>query len=169
MDSSELRRVRQYVAWLLVVAAGVLVVIAAWQLLGLPEPSSGSVGAIEGASPGASSSFSHTTVVFYGLTFAQRGLTAIPGLVSVDVTVLPVAAVLLAAARPPVPAARRLALTAVTIQAVALTLALVGWVAALRTFVQWEALTTAAELVVAGAGLILTIAVLRSPALRTAA
>jgi Kef-type K+ transport system membrane component KefB len=166
MDSDELRPVRQYVAWILVVAAGVLVGVAAWQFLGLPEPSSGSLSAIEGPSPGVSSSIYHSTLVFYGLTLAERGQIAIAGLVSVDVTVLPVGAVLLAAARPRVPAARGLVLTAVIIQAVALVLAIIGWGAALTTFGQWGSLTTAADLVVAGAGLILTTAVLRSPALR---
>lgn len=159
MDSSELRRVRQYVAWLLVAAAAVLVVIAVWQFLGLPEPSAGSVYATPGtpAEPN-----SQTDVVFYGLTFAQRGQIAVNALVSVDVTVLPVAAVLLAAARPRVRAARGLMLTAVIIQAVALTVAIVAWALALRTFGQWLPVTTAAELAVAGAGLILSIAVLRS-------
>jgi hypothetical protein len=156
------------VAWLLVVAAGVLVVVAAWQFLGLPRLQA-TVGTVEGSGGGFSSSSSQPEVVFYGLSFAARGQIAIASLVSVDITVLPVAAVLLAAARPPVPGARGLALTAVIIQAVALILALVGWVAALTTFGQLGSLNTAAELVVAAAGLILTIAVLRSPALRKAA
>jgi len=151
MDTTELRRVREYVAWLLLVAALVLVVVGAWQFLNLP------------GSPGGSSFGSA------GLSFAERGQETVGSLAAVDVTLLPVAAVLLAAlAGRPVPRARRLVLTAVVIQAVALALAVIAWGAALPSSGGWFPLTAAVDLVVAGAGLILSVTVLRAPVLRHA-
>jgi hypothetical protein len=151
MDTAELRRVREFVAWLLLAAAAVLVVIGAWQFLGLPGSSLGTF-----SSGGPSS-------------IALRGSAALSSLASIDLTLLPVAAVLLAAlAGRPVPTARRLALVAVAVQVIALGLATVGWLVALRSFGAWFPLTGAVALIVAGAGLTLSVAVLRSPALRIA-
>jgi hypothetical protein len=149
MDSSEFRRARELAAWLLLVAAAVLVVTAAWQFLGLP------------GSPDTSSA--------PGLSFGYRGVIAVGSLASVDVTVLPVAAVLLATlAGRPVRSARDAVLTAVVIQGVALVLAVIGWGAGIETGGWWSPMTGAAELIIAVAGLILTVAVLRSRFLRQA-
>jgi hypothetical protein len=148
MDTTELRRVREYVAWLLLVAALVLVVVATWQFLDLP----GSPGLLLG-SP----------------SFGERGEEAVGSLAAIDVTLLLVAAVLLAAvAGRPVARARQVVLTAVVIQGVALALAVIGWAAALPSSGGWFPLTGAVNLVVAGAGLILSVTVLREPALREA-
>ncbi len=150
MDTSELRRIREYVAWLLLVAATVLVGVGAWQFLGLPGSADSPFG------PG-------------GLSFALRGEEVVGTVAGIDLTLLAVAAVVLAAlAGRPVPTARRVALAAVVVQSVALGLALIGWGAALPSSGAWFPLTGAADLVVAGAGLILSIAVLRGPALRKA-
>jgi hypothetical protein len=148
MDTTELRRVREYVAWLLLVAALVIVVVGLWQFLNLP------------GSPG------RATFGSAGLSFAERGEEAVGTLASITLTIIVVAAVLLAAlAGRPVPSARRVVLTAVVIQAVALALALIGWGAALPSSGGWFPLTGAVNLVVAGAGLILSVTVLRAPAL----
>jgi hypothetical protein len=149
MDTTELRRVREYVAWLLLVAVLVLVVAATWQFLDLPGSSDASL--------------------FSTPSFAERGEIAVGSLAAIDVTLLLVAAVLLAAlAGRPVPTARRVVLTAVVIQAVALVLAVIGWAAALPSSGGWFPLTGAVNLVVAAAGLILSVTVLREPALRKA-
>jgi hypothetical protein len=69
----------------------------------------------------------------------------------------------------PAASARHITLTAVVIQAVALILGLVAWVAALSVAGGWFPITVATDIAVAAAGLILTTAVLRSPALRGSA
>lgn len=99
--------------------------------------------------------------------FAWRADAAVGSFVSVDVTVLPVAAVLLVVLTGrPAASARHITLTAVLIQAVALVLGLVAWVAAFSVASRWFPITVATDIAVAAAGLILTIAVLRSSALR---
>lgn len=149
MDTSELRRVREFAAWFLLAAAAAFVIVGAWQFLGLPGSEDGLL-------------FSSGT-----LSFAERGEEAVGNLASVDITLLPVAAVVLGAlAGQPVPTARRVALTAVVLQGVALALAVIGWGAALRSSGGWFPITGAANLVVAAAALVLSIAVLRAPALR---
>jgi hypothetical protein len=166
MDSVDVRRVRTHVAWLLLLAAAVLVAVAAWQFVGLPGRQSG-FGFTFVSSSGSTASSSSLSVVGSGLGFAARGLTAVGSLASIDVTLLPVAAVVLAAVGRPVRLARQVALAAAIIQAVALVLAIVAWAAALTlSDPAWFPVTTAAELVVAVACLILTVTVLRSPALR---
>jgi hypothetical protein len=148
MDNSEFRRARGFAAWLLLVAAAVLVVTAAWQFLGLPGSTD-------------------TSPLTPALPLSERGVEAVGSLASVDLTVLPVAAALLVAlAGPPVPTARQATLTAVIIQGIALVLALIGWGAGLKAGGRWFPVTGAAELIIAGAGLILTVAVLRSRFLR---
>lgn len=150
MDGEDIRRAREYAAWILLAAAAVEVFIGAWELLGLPG------GPYAGFGGGASAS-----------TFAFRGEAAIPDLVAVYVTALPVAAVLLVAmGSRPAASARRTTMTAVTIQAIALTLGLVAWLAAIGSSGRWFPISTAADIAVAAAGLILTTAVLRSRALR---
>jgi hypothetical protein len=151
MDTSEFRRARELAAWLILLAAAVLVVAGAWQFLGLPGPGSGAV-----LAPG-------------GLSIGERGAAAVSSLASIDVTLLPVAAVLLAMLPGrPVPTARRAVQAAVIIQGIALGLAFIGWGAGLTTLGGWYPITAAADLVIAAAGLVLTIAVLRSRFIRQA-
>ena len=160
MDTSELRRVREYVAWLFLVAAIVLVVVGALDLLGL-------AGWSVGPGPIAPPTVGPVSVYVVGVsTFAQRGQAAVSSLAAIDMTLLFVAAVLLAAIGRPVRFARPLVMAAVITQGVALALALIGWGAAITQVGGWFPLAAAAELVVAVAALILTTAVLRSPALR---
>jgi hypothetical protein len=160
MESEDFRRARDFAAWTLLAAAAVQVFIGAWALSGLPG----------GPVPYHSGSiFAPTT----SPPFWFRGETAISYLVGVSVTVLPVAAALLAAlAGRPSAALNPITLTAVTIQAVALALGLVAWIATLGNFTRWSLISTATDLVVALAALLLTNAVHRSrpsPARKTPA
>ena len=150
MDSEDFRRARDFVAWTLLAAAAVQVFIGAWALSGVPG----------GPVPYHSGSiFAPTT----SPPFWFRGETAISYLVGVSVTVLPVAAALLAAlAGRPSAVLNPITLTAVTIQAVALALGLVAWIGTLGNFTRWSLVSTATDLVVALAALLLTNAVRRS-------
>jgi hypothetical protein len=149
MDSDDFRRAREYAAWILLAAAAVQVFVGAWTLAGLSGGPVVSSGSIFGTAP--------------TVTFWMRAQAAFSYLVSITVTALPVAAVLLAAlpGRQAV-TVRRITLTAVIIQAVALALGLVAWVAILSKTGRWFSLTSAADIAVAVAGLILTNAALRS-------
>jgi hypothetical protein len=153
MNSDELRRAREYAAWILLAAAAVQVFIGAWTLSGLP------------GGPGAGAVF-HSGSLFGRAIVAPlwaRAEYAVPYLVEFTVTALPVAAVLLAAlGGRPVGTANRVTLTAVIIQAVALALGLVAWVAVLGKTGRWLPVFWAVDIAVAVAGLILTNAVLRS-------
>jgi hypothetical protein len=153
MNSEEFRRAREYAAWILLAAAAVQVLIGAWTLSGLP------------GGPGAGAIF-HSGSLFGQATAAPfwlRAEYAVPYLVEFTVTALPVAAVLLVAlvGRPPA-AADRITQIAVIIQAVALALGLVAWVAVLGKAGRWLPVFWAVDIAVAVAGLILTNAVLRS-------
>jgi hypothetical protein len=149
MNSEEFRRAREYASWILLAAAAVQVFLGAWALSGLPE----------GPAPVFQSGFGQATLP----AFWMRAEVAFPDLVAFTVTVLPVAAVLLVAlvGRPPA-AAHRITQIAVIIQAVALALGLVAWVAVLGKTFRWVPVSWAVDIAVAVAGLILTNAVLRS-------
>lgn len=149
MDSDDFRRAREYAAWILLVAAAVPVFVGAWTLAGLsggPVLSSGSIFGVASTPP-----------------FSLRAEAAFSYLVEITYTALPVAAVLLAAlpGRQAVTVGR-ITLTAVIIQAIALALGLVAWVAILGKSGRWFNVISAADIAVAVAGLILTSAVLRS-------
>ena len=149
MNSDEFRRAREYAAWILLAAGAVQVVLGAWALSGLPE----------GPAAVFQSGFGQATLP----AFWMRAEVAFPDLVAFTVTVLPVAAVLLVAlvGRPPA-AAHRITQIAVIIQAVALALGLVAWVAVLGKTGRWLPVSWAVDIAVSVAGLILTNAVLRS-------
>jgi hypothetical protein len=153
MDSEEFRRARWYAAWILLAAAAVQVFLGAWTLSGLPgSPLGGNVfhsGSIFGPATAA--------------PFWLRADDAFRYLVAITVTALPVAAVLLVAlaGRPP-GGAYRVTLTAVIIQTVALALGVVAWLGTLSHDGSWTLASTAVEIAVAVAGLILTNALLRS-------
>ena len=151
MDSEDFRRAREYAAWILLAAAAVQVFLGAWALSGLP---------------GGPDAVFHTGSLFGPASwppFWWRAETSFPELVAFTVTALPVAAVLLVAlaGRPPA-AAHRITQSAVIIQAVALALGLVAWVAVLGKTGHWLPIFWAVDIAVAAAGLILTNAVLRS-------
>jgi hypothetical protein len=153
MVSEDFRRAREYAAWILLAAAAVQVFIGAWTLSGLPgNPDAGVV---------FHSGFLFGTAA--ALPFWMRAGNAFPYLVAITVTALPVVAVLLVAlAGPPPGTAQLVTLVAVIIQTVALALGLVAWVADLGKTGRWLPVTSAVDLAVAAAGLILTNALLRS-------
>jgi hypothetical protein len=149
MDSDDFRRAREYTAWILVAAAAVRVFVGAWTLAGLSGGAVVSSGSIFGGGP--------------TLPFWMRAEAAFSYLVEFTVTALPVVAVFLAAlAGRRAVTALRITQTAVIIQAIALALGLVAWVAILGKTGRWFNITSAADIAVAVAGLILTYAVLRS-------
>ena len=149
MDSDDFRRAREYAAWILLVAAAVPVFTGAWTLAGLSGGPLESSGSLFGSAPAA--------------PFPLRAEAAFSYLVAFNVTALPVAAVLLVAlpGRQAV-TVRGITLTALIIQAIALALGVVAWVAILGKTGGWFNVTSAADIAVAVAGLILTYAVLRS-------
>jgi hypothetical protein len=149
MKTDDFGRAREYAAWILLAAAAVQVVLGAWVLAGLPDNPVRFSSAI--LRPATASDF------------AIRAEAAIPELVAVTVTALPVtAALLIALAGRVAPTARQILLTAVTIQAVALALGLVAWLGSIGSAGWWYSASVAAEIAVAVAGLILTNTVQRS-------
>jgi hypothetical protein len=146
MDSEEFGRARDLAAWLLLAGAAVFVVMGAWELLGLPR------------------------APFSEPTFTLRSNVATASLVAIDVTALPVAAVLLVTLVGRAGgAARQITRVAVILQAIALGLGVIAWTASLGISgpgTQWLYLSGASHAAVAAAGLILTSAVLRSRARR---
>ncbi len=137
MEHEDFRKAREYAAWLLLVAGVIVVAVGIWQLLGLP-----------GSSPGP--------------TLADHGFAASGDLVGIDVTLLPVAAVLLAALGGPLGSTRQITLYAVIIQVAALGLGFIAWLISLGGGNAWFTISGVSNLVAAAAGLILTTAVLRS-------
>jgi hypothetical protein len=173
------RRVREPVAWALLVIAAVAVLVSAWQLFGLPgapvptppipvavsspvstAPSPAPVGGSVPAAPGPVAGAS---------TFALRASVVAPQFVSGGIFTLPVLSVILVAfAGGLTDRARLVAQTAVSIQAVTLGLGVVSWLGALGAHVRqgvWF-IFDATDLAAVAVALIFTIAVLRSQALR---
>ena len=150
MNSEDFRRAWVYAASLLLVAAIAQIVIGVWTLSGLP---------------GGPAVASQSGFIVGGATTAPfwlRATEAMPNLVQLTVTALPVAAVLLVAFAGCSPrAARRVTLAAVIVQTVALVLGLIAWVAALGETNRWTAISWVVEIAVAVAGLVLTSAFLR--------
>jgi hypothetical protein len=137
MDLTDFRRAREYAAWLLLFAAVILLGIGIWMLLGLPGSSDG---------PG----------------FANHVYAASGNLVGIDFTLLPVAAVLLAAmGGPALGSVRQIALYALIIQLIALALGVIGWLFSLGGGNGWFSISDVSNLLVAVAGLILTRSVQR--------
>jgi hypothetical protein len=148
------RRVREPVAWILVVTVAVVVFVSALQLFGLasiPVPT---------ASPGPGPA----------ITFEIRASIVAPQFVAGGLITLPVLAVILVAfAGGLTDRARQVAQTAVSLQAIAAGLGLVSWVMAIGTPLRngiWFVFD-ATDLAAMAAALIFTVAVLRSQALRT--
>jgi hypothetical protein len=140
MDLTDFRRAREYAAWLLLFAAVILLGIGFWMLLGLP-----------GSSPGPS--------------LADHVYAANVYLAGIDFTLLPVAAVLLAAiGGPALGSVRQIALYALIVQLIALALSAIGWLFSLGAGNAWYSISDVSNLLVAAAGLILTNSVQRSHA-----
>jgi hypothetical protein len=137
MDLSDFRQAREYAAWLLLAAAVIMVGMGVWFLLGLPGTGSGPL--------------------------ANHGFASEGDFIGVTVTLLPVAAVLLAAlGGPEVGSLRQIALYAVVVQVVALALGVVAWLITFGGGNGWFTVGTISNLAVAVAGLLLTMAVRRS-------
>src|ERR1700735_4935796 len=131
MDLTDFRKAREYAAWLLLFAAVILLGIASWMLLGLPGSNDGP-------------------------TFADHVYAATGNLVGIDFTLLPVAAVLLAAlGGPALGSVRQIALYALIIQLIAVVLGVIGWLFSLGGGNGWFSISDVSNLLVAGARAIL--------------
>ena len=138
MDLTDLRQAREGAAWLLLVAAVILVGIGIWMLLGLPGSSDGP-------------------------TLADHVEAASGYLVGIDFTLLPVGAVLLAAlGGTPAGSLRQIVLLALIIQLVALALGVITWLISIGSASAWFTIGGVSNLIAAAAGLIVTNAVMRS-------
>jgi len=165
------RRVREPVAWLLLVITAIWVLVSAWQLFGLPGapvPVPVPVAARQVAVP-VGAPVTHTPSPVPVTTFGLRASAVAPQFVAGGIFVLPVLAVILVAfAGGLTGRARQVVQAAVAIQAVALALGVLSWLGAggghLRQGVWF--IFDAADLAAVAAALIFTVAVLRSRALR---
>jgi hypothetical protein len=185
------RRVREPVAWILLVVIALAVLVSAWQLFGLPGGSvpvpPGPV-AVASAAPVSAAASPVAVVpgtpppspvaVVHGApfpspvavtTFGFRASIVAPNFVAGGVFLLPVLSVILVAFAGGVTGhARQVMQAAGSIQAIALGLGLVSWLGALGAHVRqgvWF-IFVAADLAAVAAALIFTVAVLRSRALR---
>jgi hypothetical protein len=168
------RRVREPVAWILLVVTAIWVLVSAWQLFGLP-------GAPVPAPPHPVPAPPHPVAVPVGApvtrapspvavtTFGLRASVVAPQFVAGGIFVLPVLAVILVAfAGGLTDRARQVVQAAVAIQAVALGLGLLSWLGALGGHLRqgvWY-IFYATDLAAVAAALIFTVAVLQSRALR---
>jgi hypothetical protein len=138
MDLTDFRQAREGAAWLLLVAAAILVGIGIWMLLGLPGSSDGP-------------------------TLADHVEAASGYLVGIDFTLLPVGAVLLAAlGGTPAGSLRQIVLLALIVQLVALALGVIAWLISIGSASGWFTIADLTNLIAAVAGLIVTNAVMRS-------
>jgi hypothetical protein len=153
------RRVREPIAWTLLVLTATLLITTAWQLFALP-------GAPSIAAPVASPPGQVPPAQV--ATFALRASAMAPNFASLGIVLLPVLSVILVAFTGGLTGrARQVVQTAISIQGVALGLGLLSWLAAFGSHTRpgiWF-IIIAAELAITVAGLVFTIAVLGSPAL----
>ncbi len=186
------RRVREPVAWILLVVAAIAVLVSAWQLFGLPGapvPAGPSPVAVTGSSPVPATGPSPvpatgpSPVPATGpspvpitrpspvpvTTFGLRAAVVAPQFVAGGLFTLPVVSVILVAfAGGLTDHARQVVRTAVSIQAVTLGLGVLSWLGALSAHLRqgvWF-IFDATDLAAVAAALIFTVAVLRSQALR---
>jgi hypothetical protein len=147
------RRVREPIAWTLLVLTAIGLLIGAWQLFGLP-------GAPDVIVPGP----------VQATTFALRASALAPQFVASGIVVLPVLSVILVAFTGGLTdRTRDVVQTAASIQAVTLGLGLLSWLGALGGHVRpgiWF-ISYATYLGVVAAALVFTVAVRRSQALRS--
>jgi hypothetical protein len=174
------RRVREPVAWTLLVVAAIAVIVSALQLFGLasaPVPAASRPVAVPAAAPRpvpvhaapsqvlAPTAPSPVAVTTFGL----RASVVAPQFVAGGIFTLPVLSVILVAfAGGLTDRARQVVQTAVSIQAVALGLGVFSWLGAVDAHLRngvWF-IFDATDLAAVAAALIFTVAVLRSQALR---
>jgi hypothetical protein len=176
------RRVREPVAWILLVVTAIWVLVSAWQLFGLPGapvPAPPRAVAVPAGAPVAHAAspvavpvgapVTHAASPVAVTTFGLRASVVAPQFVAGGIFVLPVLAVILVAfAGGLTDRARQVVQAAVAIQAVALGLGVLSWLGALGGHVRqgvWF-IFDATALAAVAAALIFTVAVLRSRALR---
>jgi hypothetical protein len=176
------RRVREPVAWILLVVTAIWVLVSAWQLFGLPGapvPAAARSVAVPVGAPvpvaGRSTAVpvgapvTHAPSPVAVTTFGLRASVVAPQFVAGGIFVLPVLAVILVAfAGGLTDRARQVVQAAVAIQAVALGLGVLSWLGALGGHMRqgvWF-IFDAADLAAMAAALIFTVAVLRARALR---
>ena len=176
------RRVREPIAWTLLVVTAIAVLVSAWQLFGLPgapvTTAPSPVAVVRGAPvttapspvavvPGAPVPTGPSPVAV--TTFGFRASVVAPQFVAGGIFTLPVLSVILVAfAGGLTDRARPVVQTAVSIQAVALGLGVLSWLGALGGHLRpgvWF-IFDAIDLAAVAAALIFTVAVLRSQALR---
>jgi hypothetical protein len=163
------RRVREPIAWTLLVLTAIGVLISVWVLFGLPGapvPIAGPTPVpVTGPTPVPITGPSPVPVTNFGL----RASVVAPQFVALGYVALPVLSVVLVAfAGGLTDRARQVVQTAVTIQALALGLGLLSWLGALGAHTRpgiWF-IAVATDLAVAAAALVFTVAVIRSQALR---
>jgi hypothetical protein len=181
------RRVREPVAWALLVLTAIGLLISAWLLFGLPgspaiavpvpvsSPVSGPV-PVPVSSPASGPvpvpAPSPASVPVSGSTFGLRASAAAPQFVAGGFFVLPILVVILVAftGHPP-GRARQVVQAAISIQTVTVGLGVVSWLGALDAGARpgiWF-VSDATELAIVLVGLIFAIAVVRSPVLRSPA
>src|SRR5437868_3111375 len=150
---NEAQRVRKPAAWLLLAAMALSVVLGVWTLL---------------SAQGQLFDRLVTSLPGGGLNFGDRGLEAFGHFGAIYVTALPVAAVLLATLTGgKVHRAREITLGAAVLQAAALVLSVICWLAAFGSDLSTSGKTQTfiaglVGLIVAVAGLMFTLAVLRA-------
>jgi hypothetical protein len=161
------RRVREPVAWILLVVTAIWVLVSAWQLFGLPGapvPAPPRPVAVPVGAP-----VTHAPSPVAVTTFGLRASVVAPQFVAGGIFVLPVLAVILVAfAGGLTDRARQVVQAAVAIQAVTLGLGVLSWLGALGGHMRqgvWF-IFDATDLAAVAAALIFTVAVLRSRALR---
>ena len=180
------RRVREPVAWILLVVTAIWVLVSAWQLFGLPGapvpvPAAARSVAVPVGSPvpvpaaarsaavPVGAPVNHTPIPVPVATFGLRASAVAPQFVAGGILVLPVLAVILVAfAGGLTGRARQVVQAAVAIQAVALALGVLSWLGALGGHMRqgvWF-IFDGADLAAVAAALIFTVAVLRSRAMR---
>jgi hypothetical protein len=152
------RRLREPVAWTLLVLTAIGLLIGAWELFGMP-----------GTPPITVPSPVPITGPVPAATFGLRAAAVAPQFVAGGIFLLPILSVVLVAFTGGLTdRARQVVQTAISIQAVTLGLGLLSWLAALGAHVRpgiWF-FSNATDLAIVATGLIFTAAVRRSQALR---
>jgi hypothetical protein len=152
------RRLREPVAWTLLVLTAIGLLIGAWQLFGMP-----------GTPPITAPGPVPVTGPVPAATFGLRAAAVAPQFVAGGIFLLPILSVVLVAFTGGLTdRARQVVQTAISIQAVTLGLGLLSWLAALGAHVRpgiWF-FSYATDLAIVATGLVFTAAVRRSQALR---
>ncbi len=163
------RRVREPIAWALLVITAIAVLVSAWQLFGLPGAPAVPAPSSVAVTPGGPVTPVPSPVAV--TAFALRASLVAPQFVAGGIFTLPVLSVILVAfAGGLTKRARRVVQATLWIQAVTLGLAIISWLSALGGNVRqgvWF-IFDATDIAAVTAALVFTVAVLRSRALQPA-